>query len=197
MVHCEVPFSHEILTPVGEFSPGSIVSGRVDQSIGFVIRSRTKAPNYGFHSLLLVIDAKVAGCVNQALPQLIVYLACLRHSRLQRQRNNASVYGVASDGFTFIFVAISHEGVLKRSKTFDILETPEDLRVVLGCLKYVLETTADMSPNLTPERNGPLNGGHPGQTVDETGDADEPMLLDNRPDEDEADDKDVYFSAYY
>jgi len=71
-------------------------------------------------------------------------------------------------------VTISHEGVLKLSRRFDVLQG--DLRVVLGCLEYVLEKTANMSPNLTPERNGGRQGG-----VDETvdADADDPILLDD------------------
>ena len=83
----------------------------------------------------------------------MVYLACLRESRLQRNRKDASVHGVASDGYEFIFVTITHAGVLKRSKTFNPHETRE-LWAVMGCLKYILEMAATGSPNLTLERSG-------------------------------------------
>ena len=62
-------------------------------------------------------------------------------------------------------MTISHEGVLKLSKRFDILEG--SLKVVLGCLEYVLEKAANMSPNLTPEKGGGRQDG-----VDKTADAD-------------------------
>jgi hypothetical protein len=42
-----------------------------------------------------------------------------------------------------LFVTISHEGVLKLSRAFDVLLG--DLSIVLGCLEYVLEKTANMS----------------------------------------------------
>ena len=59
--------------------------------------------------------------VDHALAQLIVYLASLRQSRLQRNRLHASVYGLASDGYGFIFVKISHDGTVMLSRRFDIL----------------------------------------------------------------------------
>lgn len=65
-----------------------------------------------------------------------------------------------------IFMTILHEGVLKMSKRFDVLHG--DFKAVLGCLQYVLEKTANMSPNLTPERNGGQKSG-----VNETADADD------------------------
>jgi hypothetical protein len=47
---------------------------------------------------------------------------------------------------------ITHEGVLKQSRRFDV--TQGDMRTVLGCLKYILEMSASMSPNLTHEQDG-------------------------------------------
>jgi hypothetical protein len=116
------------------------------------------------------VEAKFDGSVDQALPQLLVYLASLRQSRLQRHRSDASVYGVASDGYVFIFVTISHEGVVRLSRHFNIVQG-EDMRVVLGCLKYVLEKTG---PNSTPERSG---GQEEKGGADETDDGDEPIDL--------------------
>ena len=76
-----------------------------------------------------------------------------------------SAHGLASDGFVFIFVTISYDRVLKISKTFNILYG--DPRVALGCLKYILEKTANTSPNLAP------NGDH------RLGDTDDWLLLDD------------------
>ena len=160
-------FSHKIIPPrTGHFYPATVVNGRVDHGIGIILKSGAKnTPNHRFHSLLLVVEAKFERSVDRALPQLVVYLACLHQSRLRRLRSDASVYGLASDGYVFIFVTISHEGVLKLSKRFDVLQG--GLKVVLGCLEYVLEKTASMSPTLSPERGGGRPAG-----VDETADAD-------------------------
>jgi len=173
---------------MGQISPATVVSGRVDHGIGITLKSRAKnTPNRRFHSLLLVVEAKFERSVDRALPQLVVYLASLHQSRLRRLRSDASVYGLASDGYVFIFVTISHEGVLKLSKRFDVLQG--DLKVVLGCLEYVLEMTANMSPTLTPEKGGGRQDG-----VDETADADgdDQFLLSDHdylhPPEDEAED---------
>jgi hypothetical protein len=66
---------------------------------------------------------------------------------------NATVYDVSSDGYQFVFVAITHNGTVKISRVLDVLQG--DMAKGLGWLKYVLETTAAMSPNVMPEnRNG-------------------------------------------
>ena len=79
-----------------------------------------------------------------------MYLACLRQSRANKGRSNTSVYGVRTDGLSYVFVTITHEGLLKESRVLNILHG--DLPIVLGCMQYILETAMSMSPNLTPEK---------------------------------------------
>lgn len=133
--------------------PGVTVNGRVDHGIGRTITSLRKSGKRHFQSLLLLVEAKTVASIEAAFSQLVVYLGSLRQSRLSRNRIDASVYGVASDGYLFTFVTITHQGVLKRSKQFDITVGPGDLATVLGCLKYLLEKSASMTPNLSRERN--------------------------------------------
>jgi len=159
-VYGEVTFNHKILpgskTPQSTSSRAVTVNGRLDYGIGRVLIPTAKAAairlRSRFQSLLVIVEAKAQRAVGQALPQLLVYLACLRQSRLQRRRTNASVYGVASDGYIFVFVKITHDGTVLMSRDFNV-QLGEMLEV-LQCLRYILETTAEMSPNVTPERNG-------------------------------------------
>jgi hypothetical protein len=139
-----VSFAHKL---IGE---ATTINGRVDHGIGIVIVSRRKLPNRLFYSLLLAVEAKSKDNVETALPQLVVYLGCLRQARMARGRNDCSVYGVTSDGFCFIFVMITHEGVLRTSRRFNIQQG--DLKTVMGCLVYILRKTADMSPTTMPEK---------------------------------------------
>ena len=105
------------------------------------------------------MQAKVARSVDQALPQLLVYLASLHQSRLQRGRSDASVYGAVSDGFAFRFVMITHDGAVKLSKLFEINQG--DMAKVLGCFKYILDPAVsiegehqeDDDPALDPDDN--------------------------------------------
>lgn len=147
-VHCEVSFTHAV-NPLPTI-PNTIVCGRVDHGVAIVIGS-WRVPNLPFHSLLLCVEAEFHGRVSDALPPLVVYLASLRQSRLNQGRSNASVYGLATDGLLFVFVTITREGVLKKSRTFDV--KLGNLSIVLGCLQYILEMAMSMSPNLTPERD--------------------------------------------
>jgi hypothetical protein len=178
----EVSFSHTITRPANGILAASylgiVVDGRVDHGIGRVLRSlpggpkpRPKPrPKRRFHSLLLIVEAKTMLNLNQALPQLVVYLASLHQSRLRRQRSDATVYGVVSDGYAFIFVTITHDGELKQSKRFDVVDG--DITTVLGCLKYLLQTSASMRPNVTPDG---------GQTLGGNVDSDSEMDLDDNP----------------
>jgi hypothetical protein len=158
--YCKVSFSHKMIDPPVGYSPVTTVNGRVDHAIGFVPKSRDRnSLKRRFHSLILVVEAKHQSNVVNALPQLVVYLACLRQARLNRQRRDTSVYGVASDGVLFEFVTITHDGVLKMSKRFNA--GTRDLAVVLGCLAYVLGRTIE---TLTSEKMV-------GQQSDQTADA--------------------------
>ena len=87
---------------------------------------------------------------------------------------------MVSDGYVFIFVTISHEGVVRLSRRFDVLG--DDTRVVLGCFKYLLEKTSNMSPNLSPDRNDgrqQQGANNIADEVDETGGADSPIDVDD------------------
>jgi hypothetical protein len=107
-----------------------------------------------FQSLLIVITTKTTQIIDETLPQLLAYLACLRQSRLQRSRKDGSVYGVMSNGFMWTFVTITHIGTVKISRMFNLLHGLVDMQRVLACLQYILETATGMSPNVTPEKDG-------------------------------------------
>jgi len=155
-VYGEVSFTHKVISRTTTLpSPNIVVGGRVDHGIGRILKSPAKNATdqrkRRFYSLLLLVEAKFHGSVAQAIPQLIVYLAALRQSRLERNRTDTSLYGLASDGYVFVFLKISQDGTVMQSRRFNLLEG--HLKKVLGCLTHVLEITASRSPKSTPERN--------------------------------------------
>lgn len=186
-IYGKVTFNHDV-HPRSKTQPTYAsrvtVTGRLDYGIGRVIdaNSAETQQRRRFQSFLVIVEAKVQFSVGQALPQLLAYLACLHQSRRQRNRTDASVYGVSSDGYQFVFVAITHNGTVKISRVLDVLQG--DMARVLGWLKYVLETTAAMSPNVTPEQNG-------GDEKDREDPKDPPIDVDDndyiRPPEDDED----------
>ena len=63
-------------------TPSTVVSGRVDYSIGLVLDTRAKdTSRRRFYSPLLLVEAKFDLCVDFALAQLVVYLGSLRHMK--------------------------------------------------------------------------------------------------------------------
>jgi hypothetical protein len=95
-------------------------------------------------------------------------MASLHQSRLQRNRPDATVYGGVSNGFAFILLTITHDGVLKQSRRFEVTEG--DMLTVLGRLKFMLEMSVSISPNVTLEKGG-------GESVE---DHDSDMDIDNK-----------------
>ena len=51
---------------------------------------------------------------------------------------------------SFRFATITHEGVVKVSKTFSI--ATGDFKTIKGCIMYIFRTTMDRSPTVTPEK---------------------------------------------
>lgn len=156
------------------------ITGRIDYGIGRVLSSDSDtASRKRFQSLVLVIEAKADGWMAKALPQLLVYLASIRQSREARGRSDTSVYGVASDGFNWRFVMITDSGLIKLSQPFNTI-IPENTKLVLECLAFMIETAASMSPNTIPEKGeravevgqgDPHDPGmHVGQSHDDDGD---------------------------
>jgi len=147
-IHGEVSFTHTLLTTNTYLPSNTVITGRVDHGIGRVLDSRignaTQWHKRRFHALLLLMEAKFDGSLGQVLPQLVVYLASLRQSRIQRQRDDISVHGVASDGFRYIFVKITEDGTVMESQEYDIGRG--DMTKVLACMRYLLEMTANRSP---------------------------------------------------
>ena len=152
-IYGNIAFNHKTLPRSKTLQPTSpstaTVTGRLDYCIGRVLPETRRRRR--FQSLLVIVEAKAQRAVGQALPHLLAYLACLRQSRLQQNRTYASVYGISSDGYLFIFVNITHDGTVKISRNFDILQG--EMPKVLGCLRYLLGT-AKMGFNVTPGRPG-------------------------------------------
>ena len=130
-IYGEVSLTHKVVSRTTiRPSPSIVVGGRVDHFVGHILKTCVKDAveqrKRRLYSLLLVVEAKPPSyiCVGHSLDQLIVYLASLRQSRLQRNRSDASVYGLASDGFVFLFVKISHNGTVMLSREFNILRRP-------------------------------------------------------------------------
>ena len=169
---CEISFTHAINS-----TPNTVIGGRVDHGVGIAFLSHNAEfiGNRRFHSLLLCVEAKIKGNLESAYGQLVTYLACLHESRINRGKRDSSVYGAATDGLEYVFVTITHKGVLRFSRQFDA--TKGDLPIILGCLRYILEKAIAMSPN-----SFPLAGASASQSLAENqgdNDIDEGLTPDN------------------
>ena len=170
-------FSHTISRPSNKrYAPefvGTNVNGRVDRGIGRFVthdhsntRTSRRRPfvfKQRFQCLLLIVEAKTAYNLGHVIPQLVVYMGSIHQSRRQQNRRDATVYGAVSDGYSYTFVTITHDGVLKQSKLFEVPQG--DTGTILGCIKYILGAA---SSNVTLE-GGSSDEGDSDIDIDDTG----------------------------
>ncbi|KIK45805.1 hypothetical protein CY34DRAFT_486547 [Suillus luteus UH-Slu-Lm8-n1] len=138
MVYGKVAFRHLLLS---SRSRKIIFNGCVDYAIGRAFLSLD--PN----SPLVLASTKVGSIVERAVPgpQLLIYLASIRQSREARGRTDIAVYGVASNGFQWKFVMITHPGFIKVSAPFSTAFL-DDTKIILDCLAFMVAAAALMLP---------------------------------------------------
>jgi hypothetical protein len=99
--------------------------------------------------MLVVIEAKAPGNVVAALPQLLVYLAGVQDARLKVRKINKTVFGLATDSNTFVFVVLQENKTAFASKQLDWLEEKES---IISFLDNVLKDAIEYYPHKTPKR---------------------------------------------
>jgi hypothetical protein len=113
--------------------------------------------------MVSLLDSPSTLVITLPRAQLFTYLACLRQSRIHRCRTDTSVYGVASDGYLFDFMMITHDGNIKISRRFDA--SSGDILKVLGCMRHILERSASTNPNST-QHKGEVAGDYADYAMD-------------------------------
>ncbi|KAG2366845.1 hypothetical protein BDR07DRAFT_1352102 [Suillus spraguei] len=150
MVYMDAAFQHSVPS-----RSHKTVFGCVDYAVGHAFLHWEPGNLFSdkrFQSLILIVQAKVGSTVYCIVPQLLVYLACIRQSREARGRSDTTVYGAASNGYFWRFAMITHSGVIKVSQPFSV-RYPGGTKIVLECLVFMIEAAASISPSMTP---GPM-----------------------------------------
>lgn len=108
--------------------------GRLDY--GVMLRKLTANSATHYLSCMVVAEAKRMGLANQAIGQLLCYLACIRASRIKMGKNRLPLYGVASDGREYKFVVLEPGGRVRAS---NMLSINEHLEIILKTIVYIIE----------------------------------------------------------
>jgi len=99
---------------------------------------------------LLIVEAKKFGTSGTALPQLIAYMGIVHATRKAEGKDNAIVFGAASDGHEFRFCRINNNGDFTRSK---VLEWEYDSNLIYSIMRSIVRVAALSSPSTTPIRD--------------------------------------------
>ena len=92
--------------------------GCLDHAVGHIVPTKVTEIWHRCHiqSFLVIVETKTKCAVSTALLQLLIYLASLHQAQMQQCQTNASVYSVASDGYIFKFIKITHKGTVMISR---------------------------------------------------------------------------------
>lgn len=128
-------------------------TGRCDYSIGLDVNHHPFIPSFkpsGHISILLVCEAKKHNDVMAALNQLLGYLGILHAERRSAgKRIDCTTFGVATDGYKWVFVQVTHVGKVLRSPEIDLYTdgSGDVLRSLLVVLRLSMKLqTPENSP---------------------------------------------------
>lgn len=148
-LHFELPVKHK----VGR--TGLQYIGKVDWGIGISFNKlgAVAAPEY--ISLLTVVEAKHPVAFGKAEVQILAYMACVYHHRKDaKKRKDASTYGIATDGYCWVFYMIDNKGTVKRTREYRIVPGgKQDLKLVVAQIIYILIKSQELvTPQNTPDK---------------------------------------------
>jgi len=101
----------------------------------------------------LIAVAKTPMTLAGAQSQLLTYLAILQRTRRQHDKINHCVQGFFSDGENYGFMAINNEGMVVKSRYYNITDG-NDLRTVFNWIVSLMVTSVKSSPSTSPTRPG-------------------------------------------
>lgn len=122
---------------------GACISGRADWVLGY---ADDKAR---LHEMLLVVEAKRPHQVGAALSQLLIYLAGVQQARSKAEKENVTVFGIATDAIEYRFVMLRSDRKAFVSKT---LHSKADTGMVVSFLDQIIEDAIQSSPHTTLTR---------------------------------------------
>ncbi|KAE8357377.1 hypothetical protein BDV27DRAFT_170597 [Aspergillus caelatus] len=130
-VHLQV--ETDMLLPWTYQGEQKIVSGTTDYSLWY------KAPQE-MECNLLVVEAKKKGTSGDY--QALAYMAMLHHARKEVQREDVSVYGIATDSFTWTFLYLDNNGKWSR-RTYQWVSGQEKL--IISMIHKITRQAASLS----------------------------------------------------
>ena len=136
----ETPLSRKVMYKGEEM----ILTGSADYILYY--ESQVKG---SFGTNLVIVEAKKTGFADGCLPQLLSYLEIVSASRREQGKENAVVYGIASDGVVFRFCCVNNDGAFSLGAPLDwSMGNHKDY--IYSMIRKIVRTAALSSPSITP-----------------------------------------------
>jgi hypothetical protein len=100
---------------------------------------------------LIIIEAKTINSTDTCLGQLTAYMGVVHANRKDKQKQNSTIYGAASDGLSFRFCRIDNEGNWSQSRLME-WEMGHKGRIY-SVFRSLIRIAALSSPSTSPIRN--------------------------------------------
>lgn len=139
----ELQYKAQLLRQVTFRGEQRLLSGFADYMIWNDSDKNTK-----FATNLIIIEAKKVGSTDKCLGQLTAYMGIVHSCRKDGGKQNCSVYGATSDGFTFRFCRIDNNGNWSQSR---LLEWGMgDQSKIYSVFRSLIRVAASLSPSTSP-----------------------------------------------
>lgn len=123
-----------------------LLSGYADYTVWYESQGRS---NLAIN--LIIIEAKKFNLTDSCLGQLTAYMGVVHAYRKDEQKQNAVIYGAASDGLSFRFCRIDNEGNWSQSRLLEWEDGDKDR--IYSVFRSLIRIAALSSPSTSPIKN--------------------------------------------
>ncbi|KAL9100452.1 MAG: hypothetical protein Q9163_004176 [Psora crenata] len=143
----ETPFQR----PITYKGQARLLTGYADYTICY-----TPQEGLNLATNLIIIEAKKVGYTDTCLGQLAACMGVVYASRKDENKQNAVVYGIASDGLTFRFSRIDNDGGWCQSRLME--RDTGDMTKIYSIFRSLIKIAALSSPSTSPSKNPQQKG---------------------------------------
>ncbi|KAL0634831.1 hypothetical protein Q9L58_006264 [Maublancomyces gigas] len=125
-----------------------VLSGRADFAIGYGTTEHGGSP---IDSYLILVDTKHAGTFAVVWLQMMACVRMVHRNYVKGGKQNATVYGICSDGMRYRFVAVGNNGLLWKSPELSIVSQRTH---VYSYVQHILSAAEFSTPSISPTKVG-------------------------------------------
>ncbi|KAF8538778.1 hypothetical protein BDD12DRAFT_884216 [Trichophaea hybrida] len=110
------------------------INGCCVLGFGYIEESQGRSAQDPF---LAILEAESESALEQAFPALLAYMASLHDRRRAANEQDATIFGIVSDGFRYLFVQIDNDSIVGKSRDYDLIDHFDSVYEFIRCIFHV------------------------------------------------------------